>query len=136
MVSASRIQRLQREAIMNLNHIDLPTTDVAACRAFFEAHFGLRCIFSREDGLTVLLDEDNFALTLSPLLEGERLQFPTGFHVGFNVDSEHEFYETHGRMAAAQVPMVLQPTMLGGALTFHCHAPGPILVEVAWRRPE
>lgn len=121
---------------MNLNHIDVPTTDTIAARAFFERHLGFRCIFSREDGLTVLLDEDNFALTLSPLPEGESLRFPIGFHIGFNIDSEHEFYETHGQLASARVPIVLQPTMLGGALTFHCHAPGPILVEIAYRRPE
>jgi catechol 2,3-dioxygenase-like lactoylglutathione lyase family enzyme len=120
---------------MNLIHLDIPTTDVAACRAFFERHFGLRCTFARADGLTVLLDEDNFALTLSPLPDGETLSFPPGFHIGFNVDSEHEFYETHGLLAAARAPIVLEPTMLGGALTFHCYAPGPILVEVAYRRP-
>jgi catechol 2,3-dioxygenase-like lactoylglutathione lyase family enzyme len=134
MVSASRNRCLQGETIVNLNHIDIPTTDIAAARAFFERHFELRCIFAREDGLTVLLDEDGFALTLSPLPEGESLSFPTGFHVGFNVDSEHEFYEAHGRLAAAGVPMPLQPTDVGGALTFHCHAPGPFLVEVAYRR--
>ncbi|MDR3493326.1 MAG: VOC family protein [Ancalomicrobiaceae bacterium] len=118
---------------MNLNHIDIPTTDTAGARSFFERHFGLRTIFAREDGLTVLLDEDNFALTLSPLPDGEALRYPTGFHIGFNLDSEHEFYERHGSLAAARVPIVLQPTVLGGALTFQCHAPGPILVEVAYR---
>ena len=119
---------------MNLNHVDVPTTETSAARTFFERHFGLRCIFAREDGLTVLLDESDFALTLSPLAEGEPLRFPTGFHIGFNVESEDELYETHRLLVTAQVPIVLQPTMLGGALTFHCHAPGPILVEVAYRR--
>ena len=96
-------------------------------------HFGFRCIFAREDGLTVLLDEDNFALTLSPLPDGEKLRFPTGFHIGFNVDNEHELYEVHGRLAAAGIPIARPPGDLGGALTFHCDAPGPILVEVAYR---
>ena len=120
---------------MHLNHLDLPTTDTAAARAFFERHFGFRCIFERDDGLVVLLDEGGFALTFSPLPEGESPQFPAGFHIGFNVRSEHEFHEIHGRLAAARVPITLAPTMLGGALTFHCHAPGPVLVEVAWRQP-
>lgn len=118
---------------MNLNHIDIPTTDILAARSFFEQHFGFRCIFARGDGLTVLSDEVNFALTLSALPEGEELHYPTGFHLGFNVDSEQELYETHGRLAAAAVPIVRQPADLGGALTFHCHAPGPILVEIAYR---
>lgn len=118
---------------MNLNHIDIPTPDVSGGRSFFERHFGFRCIFAREDGLTVLLDEDNFALTLSPLPDGEKLRFPTGFHIGFNVDNEHELYEVHGRLAAAGIPIARPPGDLGGALTFHCDAPGPILVEVAYR---
>jgi len=118
---------------MKLNHIDIPTTDIAAGCSFFERHFGFRCIFMRDDGLTVLLDEDDFALTLSPLADGETMHYPTGFHIGFNVDDEHTLYEMHRRLAAADVPIVLDPVDLGGALTFHCHAPGPILVEVAYR---
>jgi catechol 2,3-dioxygenase-like lactoylglutathione lyase family enzyme len=131
--SSKPTQSLYGETIMNLNHLDIPTTDVPAARLFFERHFGLRCIFARDDGLTVFLDEDNFVLTLSPLPAGETLNYPTGFHIGFNVDSEHELYETHGRLAAATVPIVRHPANLGGALAFLCHAPGPILVEVAWR---
>jgi len=118
---------------MNLNHIDIPVADVSAVSRFFESHFEMQCIFTREDGLTVLLDEDGFALTLSPLLIGEALMYPTGFHVGFNLDSQHELLEIHSRMAAAGVPIVRPLGDLAGALTFHCEAPGPILVEVAWR---
>ena len=55
------------EITVKLNHIDLPVTDTASVRVFFERHFDMRCIFSRDDGLTVLLDEDGAALTLSPL---------------------------------------------------------------------
>ena len=119
---------------MKLNHIDLPVKDVASSRAFFEQHFGMRCIFVREDGLSVLLDEDGLALTLSPVPAGEALRYPTGFHVGFNLDDQDELFETHGRLAAAGVPIVRPLGDLGGALTFHCQAPGPLLIEVAFRK--
>jgi len=118
---------------MKLNHVDLPAMDIAALRLFFETHFEMRCIFNREDGLTVLLDEDGFALTLSPFGQGKALEYPAGFHVGFNVDSQDELFEVHGRITAAGVPIVRPLGDLGGALTFHCHAPGSILVEIAWR---
>jgi catechol 2,3-dioxygenase-like lactoylglutathione lyase family enzyme len=121
------------EITVKLNHIDLPVTDTASVRVFFERHFDMRCIFSREDGLTVLLDEDGAALTLSPLPSGEALKYPTGFHIGFNLDSEDELFEIHGRIVAAGVPVVRPLGDLAGAMTFHCEAPGPILVEVAWR---
>jgi catechol 2,3-dioxygenase-like lactoylglutathione lyase family enzyme len=118
---------------MKLNHIDLPVTEPLRVRAFFEQLFDMKCTFTREDGLTVLLDEDGNALTLSPLPPGETLRYPTGFHVGFNLDHEHEVHEVLERVKAAGVPIVRPLGNLAGALTFHCQAPGPILVEVAWR---
>jgi catechol 2,3-dioxygenase-like lactoylglutathione lyase family enzyme len=118
---------------MKLNHIDLPVTDIPAARAFFVTHFEMRCIFEREDGLTVLLDEDGCALTLSGLRQGEAPNYPKGFHIGFNLDNQDELFEVHGRMASAGVRIVRPLGDLAGALTFHCEAPGPILVEVAWR---
>jgi catechol-2,3-dioxygenase len=121
------------EITVKLNHIDLPVTDTASVRVFFERHFDMRCIFSREDGLTVLLDEDGAALTLSPLPSDEALKYPTGFHIGFNLDSEDELFEIHCRLVAAGIPVVRPLGDLAGAMTFHCEAPGPILVEVAWR---
>lgn len=121
---------------MKLNHVDLPVPDIAATRRFFESYFAFRCIFTREDGLTVLLDEDALALTLSPLPAGEALRYPTGFHVGFNLDHQHELFEVHERLVSAGVPILRPLGDLGGALTFHCEAPGPILIEVAWRSPE
>ncbi len=118
---------------MKLNHIDLPVVDITGARHFFETHFGMRCVFAREDGLTVLLDEGGLALTLSPLPQGEELKYPTGFHVGFNLSSEGEVLEVHQRVLAAGIPIVRPLGDLAGALTFHCLAPGPILIEVAWR---
>jgi catechol 2,3-dioxygenase-like lactoylglutathione lyase family enzyme len=121
---------------VKLNHIDLPVMDPSSARIFFERYFDMRCVFSREDGLTVLLDEDGSALTLSLLPPGELLKYPTGFHIGFNLDNEGELFELHGRIVAAGVPIVRPLGDLAGAMTFHCQAPGPILVEVAWRRQD
>ena len=118
---------------MKLNHIDLPVMDPTSVRSFFERHFDMKCVFSGDDGLTVLLDEDGSALTLSLLPPGELLKYPTGFHIGFNLDNEDELFELHGRIAAAGVPIVRSLGDLAGAMTFHCEAPGPILIEVAWR---
>jgi catechol 2,3-dioxygenase-like lactoylglutathione lyase family enzyme len=120
---------------MNLNHIDLPVSDIAGARAFFERHFGFRCILAREDGLTVLLDDAGFALTLSAVPPGEKLAYPTGFHVGFNVPGEQELRSKHAELAAAGSAIVRPLGMLGGALTFQCQAPGPLTIEMGWRPP-
>ena len=90
---------------MKLNHIDLPVKDIHGVRTFLERHFGFRCIFERDDGLTVLLDEDGLALTLSTIPANETLHYPTGFHVGFNLDSQDELFETHGQLIAAGAPI-------------------------------
>jgi catechol 2,3-dioxygenase-like lactoylglutathione lyase family enzyme len=119
---------------MNLNHLDLPVADIAAARDFFTAQFGFRSIFEREDGLTVLLDDADFALTLSPLPASERIHYPTGFHVGFMLDAEEELLDAHQRLSDAGVEIVRPLGLLGGALTFHCLAPGPLLLELSWRR--
>jgi catechol 2,3-dioxygenase-like lactoylglutathione lyase family enzyme len=118
---------------MNLNHLDLPVSDIAQTRAFFERHFGFKEVYSREDGLTVLLDEDGFALTLSPLPEGKPVSYPDGFHVGFNVDCEDDLFEVHRTLVTAGVSIVRPLGDLAGTMTFHCHAPGSLLVEVAHR---
>ena len=90
---------------MNLNHLDLPVPNTGEVEAFFVDHFGFRRIFRREDGLVVLLDEDGFALTLSPTLNTHVAQYPDGFHVGFNVDCEDDLFEVHRRMVVARVPI-------------------------------
>lgn len=121
------------ESQMNLDHIDLPVADTRESQGFFTQYFGFKPIFSRADGLVVLLDEDGFALTLSPLMQGSPSSYPEGFHVGLNVDSEHELHETHSMLASAGVPIARPIGELGGAMVFHCHAPGSILVEISYR---
>lgn len=118
---------------MNLNHLDLPVPDVAQTKAFLERFFDFKETYTREDGLTVLRDEDGFALTLSPLREDQAVHYPDGFHIGFNVDSEDDLFETHRKMVSAGVAIVRPMGDLNGATTFHCHAPGPVLIEVAYR---
>ncbi|WP_424191192.1 VOC family protein [Ampullimonas aquatilis] len=118
---------------MQLNHLDLPVPQTSATKAFFVEHLGFTCVFEREDGLTVLIDEAGFALTLSPLPSGESLKYPTGFHVGFNFQEEAQVVQAHDRLASMGVEIVRPLGQLGGALTFHCNAPGPVLVEFGWR---
>jgi catechol 2,3-dioxygenase-like lactoylglutathione lyase family enzyme len=117
---------------MNLNHLDLPVTDVAAARSFFELHFGFRCVTERGD-LAVLLDRAGFALTLSRLPNGEIPHFPTGFHIGFNLATEAELLAAHERLSRAGIEIVRPLARFGPALTFQCGGPGAVAVELSWR---
>jgi len=118
---------------MQLNHLDLPVPRTAETKTFFVEHLDFKCVFERDDGLIVLIDETGFALTLSPLPGGESLRYPTGFHVGFNVREEFRLLQVHNRLVAAGVEVVRPLGQLGGALTFQCHAPAPVLIEFSWR---
>lgn len=121
------------EIEMRLNHLDVPVTDTLSTKAFFEKHFGFKAILVRDDGLVVMLDEAGFAFTLSSVPDNSVSEFPSGFHVGFNLATESELRSAHQRLVDAGVPIVRPLGMLGGALTFHCTAPGAVLVELAWR---
>jgi catechol 2,3-dioxygenase-like lactoylglutathione lyase family enzyme len=138
--SAERSTRLQQAGIlilerdMNLNHLDLPVTDVAAARSFFERHFGFRCVAAREE-LAVLLDGAGFTLTLSRLPSDESPRFPTGFHIGFNLATEADLLAAHERLSRAGVEIVRPLARFGPALTFQCSGPGAIAVELSWRAP-
>ena len=118
---------------MQLNHLDLPVPHTSETKSFFVDHLGFRCVFDRDDGLTVLVDEAGFALTLSPLPNDESLIYPTGFHVGFNFQEESQLLQALDRFVAARFEVIRPLSLLGGALTFQCFAPGPVLVEFSWR---
>lgn len=118
---------------MRLHHVDLPVADVAAVRAFFETHFGLRCVFATTGGPTVLADDADFALTLSPRGHGDGSGWPAGFHIGFNLASEPALRAACERLAAAGVAIVRPIGDLGGAPAFQCLAPDGIVVELACR---
>jgi catechol 2,3-dioxygenase-like lactoylglutathione lyase family enzyme len=117
---------------MKLNHLDLPVLDVIATQYFFETHFGFNC-FYQGNGLVVLKDEAGFALTLSSLPIDRAFDFPPGFHIGFMVEKEGTLHSIYAKLAAAGVDIVYPLGQLGGALTFQCHTPGSVLVEVSWR---
>jgi lactoylglutathione lyase len=49
---------------MRLNHLNLTVTDVGEASAFLDKYFGLQPLSGGNDGFTVLMDEDEFVLTL------------------------------------------------------------------------
>jgi len=117
---------------MRFNHLDLAVRDVPAVAKFLQDHFGLSCVAERP-GFALLTDGHGFALVLSALAPDEPDGYPPGFHVGFNVSTEHEVRQCHERLAVAGAAIVRAPAMLAGALTFQCVAPGGVVVEVGCR---
>ena len=118
---------------MRLNHLDLPVSDVAATRAFFEQWLG----FSHErtlgnDGLSILRDGDGLLLVLSRRQRQGAQEFPKQFHIGFYLESEEAVQGLYQRLAEAHVALD-PPSEQRGVFSFYFNAPGDILVEIAHR---
>jgi catechol 2,3-dioxygenase-like lactoylglutathione lyase family enzyme len=115
---------------MRLNHLNLTVPDVSQTRAFFETHFGFRCIFERgQNALVVMLDETGFVLTLNNFDKATHVEYPGAFHIGFMQDSPERVDEIYERLKAAGLDME-PPKEFHGAWTFYFRAPGGFLVEV------
>lgn len=112
---------------MRVNHLHLMVPDVPAASAFFEKYFELRKSAGNA-GLTVLLDDGGFVLTLMKMNSKSSGSYPTNFHVGFFVENEAKVDAIRGRMLAdgLDVPAAKREH----AYSFYVGAPGGFLVEV------
>ena len=112
---------------MRVNHLHLMVPDVPAAVGFFEKYFELRKI-SGNAGLSVLLDDGGFVLTLMKWGSRSTQTYPENFHVGFFLESEARVDEVHGRMAADGLAVAAPKRE--HAYSFYVGAPGGFLVEV------
>ena len=112
---------------MKVNHLHLMVAGVPAAAAFFEKYFGLRRRGGNA-GLTVLLDDDGFVLTLMKTGSRSRDQYPENFHVGFFVADEARVDAIHRQMRDDGLDAGAPSR--GHAYSFYVSAPGGFLVEV------
>jgi catechol-2,3-dioxygenase len=112
---------------MRVNHLHLMVPDVAAATAFFERYFEMH-MSSGNAGLTVLLDDTGFVLTLMKMNSKSTRDYPQNFHVGFFVDSESTVDAIRGRMLADGIEVAAP--MREHSYSFYVSAPGGFLVEV------
>lgn len=112
---------------MKVNHLHLMVPDVPAASAFFERYFELRKA-SGNAGLTVLLDDGGFVLTLMKMGSRSSKTYPENFHVGFFLDSEAKVDAIHERMNADGLGVAAPQR--AHAYSFYVQAPGGFLVEV------
>ncbi|QEH37633.1 Glyoxalase/Bleomycin resistance protein/Dioxygenase superfamily protein [Aquisphaera giovannonii] len=116
---------------MGLNHVQLRVADVAANRAFFEDHFGLRCVADRGDVLAVLADEDSI-VALNHFPKAADFTYPDdywAFHIGFLQPNRERVDAIHASLKAGGYAPE-EPREFHGAWTFYVKAPGGFYVEV------
>lgn len=117
---------------MDLNHLNLPVRDPAACRDFYQRHFGFEPAFEAEGGY-FLRNERGFLLALLPAPAHQPL--PDGFHVGFGVDSADRVMELHTALSDGRTTPVEDLRPAEDYVTFRCWDPNGTEVEVFWQAP-
>jgi len=112
---------------MKVNHLHLMVPDVPAAAGFFEKYFELRKAGGNA-GLTVLLDDAGFVLTLMKAGSRSRKEYPENFHVGFFVENEERVNAIHKRMR--DDGLAVGEPVREHSYSFYVPAPGGFLVEV------
>lgn len=114
-----------------LNHLNLPVASVTPLQEFFVRHFDFTALTLRGDSFAVLRGDDGFILNI--MRDTANHGFPENFHIGFFYDSTDEVRARHVELTNAGVETgpVEEISRAGyKSLTFYCHAPSKILVEV------
>jgi catechol 2,3-dioxygenase-like lactoylglutathione lyase family enzyme len=128
MFVAAHPERLAPCARMDLNHLNLRVVD-AACRDFYQRHFGFRPAFEADGGYFVRND-DGFLLALVPAADHRAL--PDGFHIGFGLRDADAVIGVHRELAAADVRVTpvedFRPDE--AYVTFRCWDPDGTEIEV------
>ena len=112
---------------MILNHLNLTVTDVEAACEFFERYFGLHKTGGNA-GLTVLLDQGGFVLTLMKAGKTTRVEYPGNFHIGFFLESEDKVIELNRRLKNDGYDVL--PPKRHHAYGFYIEAPGGFTIEI------
>jgi catechol 2,3-dioxygenase-like lactoylglutathione lyase family enzyme len=118
---------------VKLNHINLTVTDVAASAAFFELYFNFKTIDVKGNNMMAILQGvDGFILVLmaDTFNRDGNNAYPSGFHIGFLVDTHNEVTEVYKRLNAGGFATGQGPGSLRGGFGFYFTAPGNILTEV------
>jgi catechol 2,3-dioxygenase-like lactoylglutathione lyase family enzyme len=119
---------------MDLNHLNLRVRDAAACRDFYQDHFGFRPAFEADGGYFVR-NGDGFLLALIPVAPHQPL--PGGFHIGFGLDDADAVLAQHADLTAAGVTVgeIEDERPDEDYVTFRCWDPDGTEIEVFWERP-
>jgi len=112
---------------MRVNHLHLMVPSVTEAAGFFEKYFELRKL-SGNAGLTVLLDDAGFVLTLMKVGSKSTGAYPAQFHVGFFLDSEAKVDAVRSRMVADGLDVAAPKR--AHSYSFYVDAPGGFLIEV------
>lgn len=114
---------------MKLNHLSFPSSDPARTAAFFEAYLGFTTApvsghwILKRPGFDVVIED----------VDADTPQWPSSFHVGFELPSRADVESLYARMLADGVPMETAVIDHERGSRFFCRAPGGVMFELNTR---
>jgi lactoylglutathione lyase len=114
---------------MQMNHVNIPVSDVEAGAAFLSRHFGMTPLMKITRKFALLSDGKGMALALSNFSGENAEKLPRDFHIGFMVEGREAVNAVHARLTEAGIPAPA-PQSFHGSWTFYVPAPGGFTVEV------
>jgi len=117
---------------VQLNHLDLPVSDVPAVARFLVDHFAFVPV-TRLDSPAIVILEDGHGFTF--VLQRRKHAgeaFPAGLHIGFIVREPSEVIAHRARLAAAGLAVSEVETNARGTQCY-CRGPSELIVEVSCR---
>lgn len=114
---------------MKLNHLSFPSSDPARTAAFFEAYLGFT--IAPVSGHWIL-KRPGFDVVIEGV-DADTPQWPSSFHVGFELPSRADVESLHARMLADGVPMETAVIDHARGSRFFCRAPGGVMFELNTR---
>jgi catechol 2,3-dioxygenase-like lactoylglutathione lyase family enzyme len=119
---------------MNINHLDLQVPDVLAAATFFTRYFDFTQTSTPGAlSIAILSNDAGFVLVLQKSYEA---RYPENFHIGFMVPEEDTVRRLHSRIKADRAETTGDVFMNGRGVMFYCKAPGDILVECSYHKPQ
>jgi catechol 2,3-dioxygenase-like lactoylglutathione lyase family enzyme len=118
---------------MQINHLHLSVTDVAACAAFFVKHFEFTLLESRgNNGMAIIRGQGDSVVVLMrlPADVDPAMAYPKMFHLGFLVPDSSAVNDKHAELLRVGASDLSELQMERGALRFYVRIPGGLLVEV------
>ena len=114
---------------MKLNHLSFPSSDPESTAVFFETYLGFTRTqasghwFLKRPGFDVVIED----------VEADSPQWPSSFHVGFELPTRADVESLHTRMVADGVSMETDVIGHARGSRFFCHAPGGVMFELNTR---
>lgn len=118
------------EAVMDLNHLHIASTDVDSSVKFYRDYFDFHKSQKLESGSYFIYNRDGFMIAVAK--KTEPFQMPDWFHFGFRLPQIVDVEALYNRMKADGCSIEEDLTKYDDFVFFRCKDPAGLVLEVYW----